>query len=65
MAMAPLVIALLLATAWVLSTSMGGSAAPWGLWLLTAASAIIVWRTRVHLLWLLGAGALLGALGWV
>jgi chromate transporter len=28
-------------------------------------STLIVWRTRVHLLWLLGAGALLGALGLV
>jgi chromate transporter len=26
----------------------------------TAVSTIIVWRTRIHLLWLLGAGALLG-----
>jgi chromate transporter len=26
---------------------------------------VLVWRTRLHLLWLLGAGALLGALGWV
>ena len=24
-----------------------------------------VWRTRLHLLWLLAAGALLGAKGWV
>ena len=23
----------------------------------------LVWRTRIHLLWLIGAGALLGALG--
>jgi chromate transporter len=35
------------------------------LWLLTAVTAFIVWRTRVHLLWLLGAGALLGAFGLV
>jgi chromate transporter len=28
-------------------------------------AALIVWRTRVHLLWLLGAGALLGAVGFV
>jgi hypothetical protein len=27
--------------------------------------ALLVWRTRLHLLWLLGAGALLGALGLV
>jgi len=26
---------------------------------------LLVWRTRLHLLWLLGAGAVLGALGWV
>ena len=35
------------------------------LWLLTAATTLVVWRTRLHLLWLIGAGALLGALGWV
>jgi chromate transporter len=33
--------------------------------LLTAATAVLVWRTRLHLLWLLGAGALAGAMGWV
>ena len=32
---------------------------------LTVASALVVWRTRIHLLWLLGAGAVVGALGWV
>ena len=30
-----------------------------------AISALLVWRTRLHLLWLLAAGALLGAIGWV
>jgi chromate transporter len=65
MAMAPIVIALLLATTWLLAQAMGQAAHAWGLWLLTAASALIVWRTRVHLLWLLGTGAVLGALGWV
>ena len=30
-----------------------------------AVAGVIVWRTRVHLLWLLGAGALLGVLGFV
>ena len=34
-------------------------------WLLTAATALIVWRTKIHLLWLLGAGALLGWLGFL
>ena len=63
--MAPVVIGLLLATAWILASAHGGSATAWPLWLLTGASTLLVWRTRLHLLWLLGAGALLGALGWV
>jgi chromate transporter len=63
--MAPVVIALLLATAWILGSAHGNPATDWPLWLLTAATMVLVWRTRLHLLWLLGAGALLGALGWV
>jgi chromate transporter len=61
--MAPVVIALLLSTAWILG-SPDGSAAP-KLWLLSAAAGLVIWRTRLHLLWVLGAGALLGALGLV
>ncbi|VWX63659.1 Chromate transporter [Burkholderiales bacterium 8X] len=64
--MAPVVVGLLIATAWVLATgNHAGSAPAWHLWLLTGVTALIVWRTRLHLLWLLGAGALLGALGFV
>ena len=63
--MAPVVIGLLLATAWILGSAHGNPATDWSLWLLTAATMVLVWRTRLHLLWLLGAGALLGALGWV
>jgi chromate transporter len=61
--MAPVVIGMLLSTAWILASSAG--AANWRLWLLAVASGIIIWRTRIHLLWVLGAGALLGALGLV
>ena len=62
--MAPVVIGLLIATGWVLASgNHSGDAPAWHLWLLTGVSAFIVWRTRIHLLWLLGAGALLGALG--
>lgn len=62
--MAPIVIGLLGATAWVLAAGNGAaSATPWHLWLLTAAATVVVWRTRIHLLWLLAAGAVLGALG--
>ena len=66
--MAPVVVALLLATSWILaaSSSVPSSAtsgywvdnAP--LWLLTALVAVVVWRTRLHLLWLLAVGAVLG-----
>jgi len=63
--MAPIVIGLVMATAWVLGRAHGQPAADWPLWLLTIATALLVWRTQLHLLWLLGAGALLGAMGWV
>lgn len=62
--MAPVVIGLLLATAWILA-SAHSSPADWPLWLVTVVTTVLVWRTRLHLLWLLGAGALLGALGWM
>lgn len=63
--LAPVVIGLLLATTWLLGSAHGTRAEAWPLWLLTALAALLVWRTRLHLLWLLGAGALLGAVGWV
>lgn len=59
--MAPITIALLFSTSWILSTNMPG----WRTALLVAASGVLVWRTRVHLLWLIAAGAVLGALGLV
>jgi len=34
-------------------------------WAVTIVSALVVWRTRVHLLWLLAGGALLGWMGWL
>ncbi|MFN5080052.1 MAG: hypothetical protein ACK5EV_04925 [Burkholderiales bacterium] len=32
---------------------------------LTVLSALLVWRTRLHLLWLIVLGACTGAAGWV
>jgi len=61
--MAPVVIALLLSTAWILASSAGGAGLQWPLWLLALVSCLVIWRTRLHLLWVLGAGALMGALG--
>ena len=63
--MSPIVIALLIATGWILATSHGSSLEHWHLWLVTAVAALLVWRTRIHLLWLLGAGGMLGWMGWV
>jgi len=59
------VIGLLLATAWTLGSASGDPRHDGALWALSAVAALLVWRTRIHLLWLLAAGALLGALGWV
>ncbi|MDB5792624.1 MAG: chromate transporter [Massilia sp.] len=61
--MAPVVIALLLATSWILATSAGSERTDWPLWLLALGSCLVIWRTRLHLLWVLGLGALLGASG--
>ncbi len=58
--MAPIVVALILSTGWVLAGANNGPVADWPLWLLTAASTLVVWHTRIHMLWLLGAGAVLG-----
>ena len=63
--MAPVVIPLLVSTGWLLTASHNQLQRDWQLWLLTLASVVLVWRTRIHLLWLIGCGAAIGALGWV
>jgi chromate transporter len=63
--MAPIVVALLIATGWLLATGAQAQMSDWPRWLLALATAAIVWRTRLHLLWLLGAGAVLGWFGLV
>jgi chromate transporter len=59
--LAPIVIALMFSTSWLLATQVPG----WRLALLTLAAAILVWRTRLHLLWMIAFGALVGGMGWV
>jgi chromate transporter len=59
--MAPIVIALMFATGWILSAETPG----WRHLLLTVAAAMMVWRTRIHLLVLIAIGGIVGALGWV
>lgn len=63
--MAPIVIALLVATGWILASSQGSVQEHWPLWLVTVGAAVLVWKTKLHLLVLLGAGGLLGWMGWV
>lgn len=59
--MAPITLALVAATGWLLAPPLP----QWRALAVAILAALLVWRTRIHLLWLLGAGALLGALGWI
>ena len=63
--MAPIVVALLIATGWILAAANGSTLKDWPLLLATLITALVVWRTKMHMLWLLGAGALLGWFGLV
>jgi chromate transporter len=59
--LSPIAIGLTASAGWVIAA--GGNGADWRLWALTAAATVVVVRTRVNMMWLIGAGALLGALG--
>lgn len=59
--LAPITISLLAATGWILTAQH--PTAP--VIILTAVTALLAWRTRIHVLWLIGAGAIAGALGLV
>lgn len=61
--MMPIVIALMLSAAWIMTSAHSKPAEDWPFWLATIISALIVWRTRIHLLWLIAAGAILGWFG--
>jgi chromate transporter len=63
--MAPIVVGLMFATSWILALSNGDQWHDWPVWALSAATAVIVWRSKLHLLWLLFAGGLLGWFGLV
>ena len=63
--MAPVVVGLILATGWLMSSVHGQPATDWPLWVVTAVTTMIVWKTRVHLLWLLLVGGVLGWVGWI
>jgi chromate transporter len=63
--MAPIVIALLVATGWILAANHKADDHHLALWAVSAVSTVLVWKTRIHLLWLLGAGAIAGWMGWI
>jgi len=63
--MSPIVIGLLLSTAWILGTTPNQPAIHWPLYIASIIATLLVWRTRIHMLWLIMAGALLGGLGWL
>jgi chromate transporter len=63
--MAPIVIALLVATGWILASGHGSPMENPRLWLLATAATLLVWHTRTHLLVLMASGGLLGWMGWV
>lgn len=58
--MIPVVIALLFSTAWLLAGADQQAATNWRYWLLSGFCAIVIWRTKLHLLWLLALGAVMG-----
>ncbi|HTH43666.1 MAG TPA: chromate transporter [Oxalicibacterium sp.] len=63
--MAPVVVGLVLATGWILASTPDQPARDWPLWVITAVTMLLVLKTRIHILWLLTAGALLGWFGLV
>lgn len=59
---APLTLGLLVATGWVLLEPVRTHP---GALLLAAGTVLAMWKTRLSPLWLIAAGALAGAMGWV
>ena len=61
--MSPVVISMLIASGWLLASNDKDVLHDWRYLLVTAVTTLLVWRTNVHMLVLLAAGAVLGASG--
>jgi len=61
--LSPIAIGLTGAAGWVVASAAGGD--DWRMWAVTAAAAAVMLCTRINLMWVIGGGAALGALGWV
>jgi len=60
--MAPVVVGLMVSVGIILGSAHRDWQQDWKLWTLSVVAGLLIWRTRIHLLWLLAAGALLGGL---
>ena len=61
----PLTLGLLVSTGWVLAAPyLADPQHRWGAMLLIAISVVVMMRTKLSPMWLVGLGALAGALGW-
>lgn len=61
--LSPVVISMMIAAGWLLATANTTVTHDWPLWVVAAVTAVIVYRTKVHMLYLLAMGAVLGASG--
>ncbi len=61
--LAPIVIALIIGTGWIMASTHPPE--EWHLWVVTFITALLIWRTQIHLLWFIVIGALLGWFGLV
>jgi chromate transporter len=59
----PLTVGLLLASGYILT--MAADAGSWAAYAITAVTVVVAMYVRVHPLWCLAAGALIGGFGWV
>lgn len=65
MGLGPVVIAAIIATGWIMASAYDEPVRDWKLWAVIGLTFLLALHTRVHLLWLLGGGALLGGAGWI
>jgi chromate transporter len=61
--LSPVVISMMIAAGWLLATANTSMSHDWPLWIVAAVTTVIVYRTKVHMLYLLAMGAVLGASG--
>ena len=63
--MAPIVISLLLATCWLLVSPQRNIQLDWPLIVLASVIMLFILKTKIHILWMLSIGAILGACGFI